>query len=219
MVYITSDLFGPATTHDRSHNIASTRYSAMANPQHAPGLGKRKRTGEEAAYERTSGHVQHPNTDLVYGSTSYQSRAPLMSWSFAHSQSHNTPQFDSNDSLPYSLSSAKTSDQRPVKQIKRINPKVPLVKSASHLMDIETGSKSYSVSDLRPCHACNLAPKRKRDLENYLDCRRCDGRTCYICARQCAGECGKTICKKCIVEVGEEGDSWCLDCYSKNINL
>lgn len=74
-----------------------------------------------------------------------------------------------------------------------------------------------AVSDLRSCHACNKAPKRKKDLENYLDCRRCEGRTCFICARQCVG-CDKAICKKCIVEVGEEGDAWCLDCYSRNIN-
>jgi hypothetical protein len=109
-----------------------------------------------------------------------------------------------------------------------MGPKITLVKSTSHLMDTDSDTMSTyppldvqhppAVSDLRSCHACQSAPKRKKDLENYMDCRRCDERTCYICARQCLGGCGKKICKKCIVEVGQEGDSWCLDCYSRQIN-
>ena len=114
-----------------------------------------------------------------------------------------------------------TSERRPTKQIRRTNPKIALVKSTSHLMDIEpsptTSTNTTHNSDLRPCHACKTAPKRKRDLENYMECRRCDERACYICARICVA-CDKAICKKCIVEVGEEGDSWCLDCYSRRIN-
>ena len=111
-------------------------------------------------------------------------------------------------------------DRRPVKQLKRVSPKASLVKSTSHLMDVDLDTPpqpSHAVSDLRSCHACQKAPKRKKDLENYMDCRRCEGRTCFICARQCVG-CTKAICKKCIVEVGEDGDAWCLDCYSRNIN-
>jgi hypothetical protein len=113
---------------------------------------------------------------------------------------------------------------------KRLSPKATLVKTPSHLMDIDLDldlpspcqrtdvqPHTQPVSDLRSCHVCNKAPKRRKELENYLDCRRCEGRTCFICARQCAG-CSKAICKKCIVEVGEEGDAWCLDCYSRNIN-
>ncbi|KAF1833051.1 hypothetical protein BDW02DRAFT_570461 [Decorospora gaudefroyi] len=133
-------------------------------------------------------------------------------------------------SLSYTLVPSKpheyTSERRPVKQLKRLAPKAALVKSTSHLMDVDfdvapscqrNDTQSHTVSDLRPCHACNKAPKRRKDLENYLDCRRCKGRTCFICARQCTG-CQKAICNKCIVEVGLEGDSWCLHCYSRNIN-
>jgi hypothetical protein len=145
-----------------------------------------------------------------------------------HTQAHST---SPNRDLPYSVCSPpsmySTSDRRPVKQMKRYSPKATLVKSTSHLMDIETDfppsisgpeTQPRPVTDLRPCHACKSAPKRRKDLENYLDCRRCVGRTCYICARQCFGGCGKAVCKKCIVEVGEEGDPWCLDCYARNIN-
>lgn len=132
---------------------------------------------------------------------------------------------ENNNSRPYpsfALTPTNTSsDRRPVKQPKRLSPKLALVKSTSHLMDIEPDvptMQSHPVSDLRPCYACNSAPKRKKDLDGFMDCKRCDHRTCYICARQCFGGCGKAVCKKCIVEVGQEGDPWCLDCYSRDIN-
>ncbi|KAF1941601.1 hypothetical protein EJ02DRAFT_454987 [Clathrospora elynae] len=208
MVYITSDMFGPHTTHDRELSPLSTYWSAMGDQQHTAGLGKRKRHGEDG--QPTNASRQHR-------------LSPTM-----RSHLHNTPLFESNSSLPYAflptIPHNCTSERRPVKQVKRLSPKASLVKSASHLMDIDldlppkSDTQPPAVSDLRPCHACKLAPKRKKDLENYLDCRRCEGRTCYICARQCVGGCGKAICKKCIVEVGQEGEAWCLDCYSRNIN-
>lgn len=60
MVYITSDLFGPAT-HDRAHNPTPTFWPAMANTQHTAALGKRKRhDGEEgpSRYETVLGAIQ-----------------------------------------------------------------------------------------------------------------------------------------------------------------
>jgi hypothetical protein len=205
----------------------------MTDSPHSAGLGKRKRLdGEEAS----STYGCHPTnlggnaTDRSCRNYSQQQRLSSPNRRF---QSHNTSSSDNNRNLPYSVYSASplfsATDRRPVKQMKRTSPKSTLVKSTSHLMDIEPDlpptssrddaqSHSHSITDLRPCHACKSAPKRRKDLENYLDCRRCDGRTCYICARQCFGGCGKAVCKKCIVEVGQEGDPWCLDCYARNIN-
>jgi len=199
MVYITSDLFGPADTHNQYHN----HWHTMMDPQqHAPGLGKRKRQQDaEAANTSRGPRPQH------------------------------SPAFEHNTDRSYALYTSapdhRASEHRPVKQIKRISPKLALVKSTSHLMDTDAGAsqpvgstapQTYSpaFTDLRACHACKSAPKRKRDLENYMDCMRCEGRTCYICARQCLGGCGKKICKECTSEVGEEGDSWCLDCFQRD---
>ncbi|KAB2106664.1 hypothetical protein AG0111_0g5233 [Alternaria gaisen] len=194
MVYITSDLFGPNTPHERQYDDSPNYWHAMAHQQHAASLGKRKRMGADDGPHQniTRQHRPSPSRD--------SNRLHL----------HSTPPFDSNSNLPCSLFPPKqheyTSERRPVKQLKRLSPKAPLVKSTSHLMDVDFDlpptcqSQSHAVSDLRSCHACNKAPKRQKDLENYLDCR------------------SKAICKKCIVEVGEEGDAWCLDCYSRNIN-
>jgi hypothetical protein len=172
---------------------------------------------------------QGHEANSCYRCMHHQRSSPASRRSHTHSSSFG----DSNRSHPYSSYAASStstytaSERRPVKQAKRLSPKATLVKSASHLMDIEPerpailsrpDAHQHPVTDLRPCHACKSAPRRKKDLENYLDCRRCDGRTCYICARQCFGACGKAVCKKCIVEVGDDGDPWCLDCYSRNIN-
>lgn len=188
MVYITSDLFDAATTRTQQPSPGSCRLGSSLAASEA-GLGKRKRHAQDAAPRERSGNPSYAVFAMA--------------------------------SLP---------ERRPVKQIKRCPPKIGLVQTASHLMDVEVGLSTHTqphtqpsaappiASDLRPCHACKLAPKRKRHLENYLDCKRCHERACYICARQCVGACGQAICKKCIVEVGHEGDSWCLDCYSNNIN-
>jgi hypothetical protein len=166
-------------------------------------------------------------TDTPRSSCSHQQRT---SPAGRRTQAHGTSPFESNRDLPYSVCSPSPmyiSERRPVKQMKRYSPKATLLKSTSHLMDVDldlppslsnADAHPQPITDLRPCHACKSAPKRRKDLENYLDCRRCVGRTCYICARQCFGGCGKAVCKKCIVEVGEEGDPWCLDCYARNIN-
>ncbi|KAF9699770.1 hypothetical protein EKO04_002294 [Ascochyta lentis] len=199
MVYITSDLFGPVDTHNQSYNYWHTMTDSQ---QHAAGLGKRKRQQDgEASHPDRGPHPQH---------------SPAFEYTNDRPHTFHTP-----------VAEFRTSEHRPVKQIKRTSPKLALVKSTSHLMDTDIGatlpmgvkttqSQPYAVTDLRACHACKSAPKRKRDLENYMDCTRCDGRTCYICARQCLGECGKTVCRECSSEVGEEGDSWCLDCFQRD---
>ncbi|KAF2253045.1 hypothetical protein BU26DRAFT_420555 [Trematosphaeria pertusa] len=220
-MFITADLFGCDPGHDRSNSATSIHtqtWNAMVDSSLSTGLGKRKRRSEDC--DGASG-VHH----------SALQRSSPASKGFLKLQGHDSASFDGNNERTYPLSVAAstylTSDRRPVKQMRRLNPKVSLVKTPSHLMDIEPDlppSSSHTEkretrndTDLRPCHACKTAPKRKRDLENYMECKRCDGRTCYICARECLG-CRKAICKKCIVEVGQEGDPWCLECYSRHIN-
>jgi hypothetical protein len=234
VMYITPDLFGGTSAHDRGDTTDTTRWSAMADSAHAAGLGKRKR---HEAEEGTNTYGSRPvalldsEADFDRSSCLHHQRLSPASRSLTRFQSHNMATFDTTRNLSYSMYSSPplytTSDRRPQKQMKRVSPKATLVKSTSHLMDLETDlsasspkavSHTHTANDLRPCHACKSAPKRRKDLENYLDCRRCEGRTCYICARQCFGACGKAVCKKCIVEVGEEGDPWCLDCYALKIN-
>lgn len=229
-MYITSDLFGGSSSHNHGDRAPSTLWNSMADPPHLAGLGKRKRhevteEGPSTYADSLAAHRGH-GANSCYRCMHHQRSSPASRRSHTHSSSFG----DSNRSHPYSSYSASSaytaSERRPVKQAKRLSPKAAVVKSTSHLMDHEPELPAISsrpdahhaVTDLRPCHACKSAPRRRKDLENYLDCRRCDGRTCYICARQCFGACGKAVCKKCIVEVGEEGDPWCLDCYSRNIN-
>jgi hypothetical protein len=193
MVYITSDLFGPAETHRQPHH----HWHTMTDSQHdAASLGKRKRA--------------------LDGETTHTSRGP---------RPQHTSTFDhSSERLhsPYS-----TAEHRPMKQIKRSSPKLAVVKSTLHLMDTDASPslpvvfrnaqvQSHAATDLRACHACKSAPKRKKDLENYMDCKRCVGRICYICARQCLGGCGREVCRECTAEVGQERDSWCLDCLQRD---
>ena len=230
MVYITSDIFGPSTTNDWQRNTTSNSWHAMAHEQHAASLGKRKRqTADDGppTYEPPDMRFEKDRLANSASRNILRQHRSSPSRETTRLHRHNTPPFEPNSSLSYSSFPSKpceyTSDRRPVKQLKRISPKATLAKSTSHLMDVDLDtpppcqSQPHPVSDLRSCHACNKAPTRKKDLENYLDCRRCEERTCYICARQCVG-CRKSICKKCIVEVGEEGDAWCLDCYARTLN-
>ena len=189
MVYITPDLFGPVDTQSRPYH----HWHIMTETPHdAAGLGKRKRPQDGDAGNCSRGHrPQHAST------------------------------FDHNNERSY-----PAMEHRPMKQIKRSNPKLALIKSTSHPMDVDAGAvpsphfkdgsvRPHAAADLRACHACKTAPKRKSDLENYMDCKRCVGRTCYICARQCLGGCGRKVCRECTAEVGQERDSWCLDCLQR----
>jgi hypothetical protein len=200
---------------------------AMTDSESAAGLGKRKRhdNGEEGSNTYDSLWDSTIDSTTDDGNSSHHHRSPHASRVFDRLQGHNPP-FDSHHNLPYAIHPAPqaytSAERRPVKQLKRLSPpKATLVKSTSHLMEIESELPSHHphpVSDTRPCHACKSAPKRRRDLENYLDCKRCVERTCYICARVCYGGCTRTVCNTCIVEVGEEGDPWCLDCYQRKLN-
>lgn len=224
-MYITSELFGGLgdAGHLHCNNNASLSYwNMMVDSPPVAGLGKRKRLEgdvDPSAYDSNTKDQDSSETD-------YSRRGRPHQHQRLSSPSHRLHNCNKNTTTPPPVD---TAERRPVKQMKRISPKATLTKSTSHLMDLEhdlskegldahTHSHSHPMSDLRPCHACNSAPRRRKDLENYLDCLRCNGRTCYICARQCFGGCGKAVCKKCIVEVGEDGDPWCLDCYARDIN-
>lgn len=231
-MYITSDLFG--STHNTTHGQATpwVQRPTVVDSTQGGGLGKRKRLNADDTPSRYANFDSLPaETMLIVDRNSHYHTLVPAPRSSASPRTHNTLAFDSNRNQPCSHHASSpfhtTSERRPVKQMKRLPPKSALVKSTSNLMDIDlelassvpvAAPQTYPISDLRPCHACQSAPRRKKDLENYLDCRRCDGRTCYICARQCFGGCGEAVCKKCIVEVGEEGDPWCLDCYARKIN-
>ncbi|KAI1530994.1 hypothetical protein PtrCC142_008591, partial [Pyrenophora tritici-repentis] len=127
MVYITSDLFGPSTTNDWQHNTAPSYWHTMAHEQHTTGLGKRRRQvtddGQPANMSRPH-HRSSPSCDATF-----------------RMHHPNTPPFDSNSSLSYSSFPSKsceyTTDRRPVKQLKRVSPKATVVKSTSHLMDVD----------------------------------------------------------------------------------
>ncbi|KAG9188436.1 hypothetical protein G6011_02359 [Alternaria panax] len=125
MVYITSDLFGPNKPHERQYDESPNYWHTMAHEQHAAGLGKRKRMAADDGPQHSvlRQHRSSPSRD--------SNRLHL----------HNTPPFEINSPLPYSLLPSKqheyTSERRPVKQLKRLSPKAPLVKSTSHLMDID----------------------------------------------------------------------------------
>lgn len=227
MVYITPGLFGHNPTYSQYQFSAANRihsYPDMVEPQLMAGPGKRKRSGEDITEGPSPKHISLCSTDLDRsgpGSLPLLSRSPTCEGLIRlHPAAHGSAEYRT---FPRS-SGPLNFERRPVKQMKRSTPK--LCKTPSHLMDIEVDTPSSppvqrahipATSDLRSCHACGTAPKRKRDLENYMDCRKCEQRTCYICARQCSG-CQKDACKDCVVEVGEEGEPWCLTCY-QHINL
>lgn len=243
MVYITSDLFGHnrdysfghSRMHDRPDLLPWTHHYAnhdMIESHSNNGLGKRKRLledvveGPSSKQERTCGNLPCDSVDIDDIDNIPTHLRSYTNEDLLRLHGHNTIPHPGHR-LHSRLQGFPSLERRPVKQLRRLNPKISLVKTPSHLMDIESDltpssppvqrTGAHTNSDVRPCHACNVAPKRKRDLENYMDCRRCEGRTCYICARQCSG-CPKTICKKCTVEVGEDGDPWCLECYSRQLN-
>lgn len=45
----------------------------------------------------------------------------------------------------------------------------------------------YGKVDLSPCHICHRKPSERKELEGYVDCEGCGGRTCYVCMRRCGG--------------------------------
>lgn len=231
MVYITSGLFGnspPYSQHDFSASAHPHTYNDMVDSQPTTGLGKRKRKAHGDDAGPSPKHISLSCSELDRsGSGSHMAlaRPSPTREGLSRLHGHNPTSQEASEQRSYSkLPTLANFERRPLKHMRRSNPK--LVKVPSHLMDMEFDLPSsppvqradiHTTSDLRPCHACGTAPRRKRDLENYLDCQKCQQKTCYICARQCYG-CQRDVCKDCVVEVGEEGEPWCLTCYQR-INL
>ena len=103
-------------------------------------------------------------------------------------------------------------------------------------------NESKDCLEIGACHICRRKPTDKNELQFYVDCERCQERTCWICIRQCDGigyhhrdhttesplqlvllpskTCGvesfsrhdSVICSRCCVEKGAEGEVWCFGC-------
>ncbi|KAF2663055.1 hypothetical protein K491DRAFT_686211 [Lophiostoma macrostomum CBS 122681] len=240
-MYITTDLFGFTNPDTRTNSMTSHASHHMAETQASAGLGKRKRwldaeEGTGTAYEEMPTSLLRAwadNADCGSHNT-FQRTSPdgNRTYRIFQTQTH-----AASDHPPwaYRLSpnpmTYTMTEGRPIKQAKRtvhVSRKTTLTKQASHLMDIESDTPleakipppiDHSASDLRPCHICHKAPKRRKDLENYLQCQACEHRACYVCSRSCSSNgCGKQLCSKCCVEVGEEGNTWCLGCYQRSVH-
>lgn len=222
MVYITSGLFG----HDPAYSVHSFpepnhTYNDMVDSPAGAGLGKRKRRTDDDTEGPSPKHISLSSTDTDRTNPGHhvsQSRPSLTAEGYIRHHAHHPAAHEPSSQRPLPRHPGSTNhERRSVKQLKRSIPR--LMKAPSHLMDVEPEptpvqrpDTHHPQSDLRSCHACGTAPKRKRDLENYLDCRKCERRTCYICARRCSG-CQRDVCRECVVEVGDEGEPWCLSCY------
>ncbi|KAF2705311.1 hypothetical protein K504DRAFT_537381 [Pleomassaria siparia CBS 279.74] len=238
-MYITSDLFGSDAAHSHSHShsptaASTTTWITMPNT-HPPALGKRKtRTDDPTEEPSSNAHASFNRLSPSTGRSQFKRQA------LGHTVSDNNTWTTLYTQIPPHTYLAP---ERPQKQYRRALPKKVAIaaRSTSHLMDVEAetvisssscSSHSYPHShshsrphshpsgalDLRACHVCHTAPRRRNELENYHECKRCKENTCFICARQCANGCGEKICSKCCVEIGQEGDTLCLDCYVGNVN-
>ncbi|KAF2187818.1 hypothetical protein K469DRAFT_737936 [Zopfia rhizophila CBS 207.26] len=202
-MYITSDLFASSDPlQGRGDSPTTQNWNIMAETRQPMHLGKRKRRMDVE--------------ETLTTSPCFRQTSPASNKMFKYSANYNHSPAD----LPYKAATGPMFEARPLKQPRHGYPKkATLVRSSSHLMDIVTESSSStntpSTNDLRPCHICHKAPMRKRELENYIECQGCGERACYVCARACAGGCYKKLCSTCCIEVGEDGDTWCGDCFSR----
>lgn len=59
---------------------------------------------------------------------------------------------------------------------------------ASNDLEKSTAKQDVKKAVLSPCHICHRKPSVRSDLDGYVDCEGCGGRTCWICVRECLGE-------------------------------
>lgn len=221
IMYITPDMFSsqslrrsaPASAFPLpNHNHRTIMVDATGQAS----LGKRKRTQDLNDGISTSNHHDSSVHSPQLSPSSKTCRRPQSSPHISSETTH----------IPLAASIINPTVGRPTKQYKRTcpnnKPLTTLRKLPSHLMDTDCNitpatPPPIAAADLRACHICHSAPKRKSDLENYLECQVCAERACYICARECYGGCKKQVCSKCCVQVGEDWDTYCLSCYQRNI--
>ncbi|KAF2099390.1 hypothetical protein NA57DRAFT_55360 [Rhizodiscina lignyota] len=220
-MYITSELFLTPDSPNCGHHDKFTSWDAMPGATIRPVplevLGKRKR-----------------RLDAV--ETSKQNASPLRSKSWPQDQKQALPypasdvaivqtmHTDSHSLRPIleSPHNDETPEIHPSKIRRKIlPPKLHCVVLSEKASGNKAPPRPPSISPvLQPCHICHKAPKLKTDLDAYIDCSRCNERTCYICIRQCVGGCqGNTICSGCCVEEGEDGTVFCLGCLAAGIDL
>lgn len=226
-MYITSDLFGSGSgsddIHDRceSSTTSTPTWNTVADSRHVA-LGKRKRRMDMDPAEG-------PKSSSDYSSLQRLSPSAGREMLKRHCLGHTVTDNNNWTTVPPQGPMHLVPETRPQKQLRRTASKkhFTLIKSNLHLMEVENDTSPASSSsssntstalDLRACHICHTAPKRKKVLENYQECKRCTEHTCFICVRQCADGCREKICRKCCVEVGEEGDTLCLGCYARSLN-
>lgn len=220
-MYITQELFG--SPYNSSHFESSSPHihtwntMTIDSPPDHQSLGKRKRCLDllegpnvRPRHAEEDDHAQYPqDANRSQSTTTCGSRSPMK--------------------ISPETASSKPSNLRPTKNPRRLvfPKKVTFQKQASfQMMDVEPENfdptsnlpqaltfptKPPTTTNLQPCHICKKAPKRKSDLDNYLECSRCIGRTCFICVRNCV-KCHKDLCSTCCKEIGEDGDTWCRDC-------
>jgi hypothetical protein len=195
-------------------------------------LGKRKRM----AFQETISIAEGPSRQYVIGRSSVfastmtdaytRSSRPKPSFAVLPpqtpspvNQSPSATQITKEVEHFMSISSLSKRDLSPARKHRRIirSPKSsrkPLQESGGSIQNSSNTDTKQDKPNLAPCHICWRAPRLKKDLDGYTDCRRCRKRTCYICMRQCEViDCrsGK-ICGSCCVELGVEGDVFCHDC-------
>lgn len=245
-MYITSDLFSAATTHNASglnNHISNNKIvptMAIAPQLLGPSgsLGKRKRKGEAAESTKQSALL----------SVSIQccpcSRLMSCRYTTASSMHDSLPEFSL---LPPPELAVQTINASPHRAIiaapetlslpthpfepprhHKMRRRMPMHFSKFHRVALseavggnKMGSRVISkLNSLEPCHVCKTSPKQKSDLDAYSDCERCNRRICLICSRICLGDCGrKKMCSGCCEERGIDGDTWCLDCLGHHKDL
>lgn len=123
-----------------------------------------------------------------------------------------SPPLDHEDHEHFTSASCRHDTPPPAKTRR----KAVTVKRTGPLASVPIPTIIHQPGQLAACSCCSSKPMRKTDLERYSDCQLCEKRTCTVCIRTCHGSCGdRRICKKCSMEKGEEGDSYCLECLNK----
>lgn len=122
---------------------------------------------------------------------------------------------------------------------KRVRVEYLPIETEPRIEQMKEKEKNTGAMDLRACHICRRKPTVKKELDAFANCEGCAKRTCWVCIRECLGECGVKlrmggevgkqedggegwgengmqhrgmVCSRCCVERGTEGEVLCLGC-------